>query len=88
MELHRLRASQVSVAQPLRVIYHWYPVMSNSIFGSSINSLCVSVCNILILFGFGVQTFFFIFQCFFRLVPSGIQRNICKNTALSQQNIA
>ena len=32
MELHRLRASQVSVAQPLQIIYHWYLAMSNSIF--------------------------------------------------------
>ena len=30
MELHRLRASQVSAAQPLRVIYHGYLMMSNS----------------------------------------------------------
>ena len=33
---------------------------------------CVSVCDILILFILGIQPFFFIFQCFLRLVPSGI----------------
>lgn len=41
-------------------------------FFSGINSLCVSVCDILILFILGIQPFFFIFQCFLRLVPSGI----------------
>ena len=59
MELHRLRASQVSVAQPLQIIYHWYLAMSNSIFASGINSLCVSMCDILVLVIYGIQPFFY-----------------------------
>lgn len=31
MELHRLRASQVSAAQPLKIIYHSKQVLSNEI---------------------------------------------------------
>ena len=52
------------------------PLISGDVkqyFFSGINSLCVSVCDILILFISGIQPFFFIFQCFLRLVPSGIQ---------------
>lgn len=39
---------------------------------SGTNSLCVSLCDILILFIPDIPPFFFIFQCFLRLVPSGI----------------
>lgn len=74
MELHRLRASQVSAAQPLKIIYHRKQKLSNGflvvvvVYASQINIILIVLKPIVL----PQETYPYI-QSPFRLLPPCIQ---------------